>query len=337
MRRVFFLFIFFCFSARADEPLRVGYGPIAPFVITTEIEAGPIGFDIDLWSSIAKELQQPYRLIPVASVTEGLSKVESGELDIALGAISITLDREQRVDFTYPVYDTGLGVMIKLSKVSYWDAYRLDIILGFLLLIISAGHLIWFCEKGSLFDKRYFRGVFEGIYWAIVTASTVGYGDKVAKGRGGQLVAILVIFLSLPLFGMFIGNITSAITLQEQRAAINSPSDLGGKVGVIKGTTSADFVGRYRLNLVQVSSSKELFQYFEEGYVDSIVYDIPALKYYAQRSKDAVVLPQTFDPQHLAFAVANGSPLRERVNHVFLRLHEAKYLDKLKVRWFGTL
>jgi ABC-type amino acid transport substrate-binding protein len=49
------------------------------------------------------------------------------------------------------------------------------------------------------------------------------------------------------------------------------------------------------------------------------------------------VLSKTFDPQHLAFAVANGSPLRERINHVFLRLRETRDLDRIKVRWFGQL
>ena len=48
-------------------------------------------------------------------------------------------------------------------------------------------------------DDRYGPGVFEGIYWAVVTASTVGYGDKAPVRPLGRVLAMLVIIISLPM------------------------------------------------------------------------------------------------------------------------------------------
>ena len=48
-------------------------------------------------------------------------------------------------------------------------------------LIIIAGHIMWYLEStdnSEEFSPIYITGVGDGMWWALVTLSTVGYGDR---------------------------------------------------------------------------------------------------------------------------------------------------------------
>ena len=49
-----------------------------------------------------------------------------------------------------------------------------------------------------------------GLYWAIVTAATVGYGDIAARTSTGRLITVAVILTAVPLLGAVFARMTSA-------------------------------------------------------------------------------------------------------------------------------
>ncbi len=49
-----------------------------------------------------------------------------------------------------------------------------------------------------------------GLYWAIATATTVGYGDVVPRDPAGRLVAVVVMLGAIPLLGAAFAAATSA-------------------------------------------------------------------------------------------------------------------------------
>jgi len=51
--------------------------------------------------------------------------------------------------------------------------------------------------------------MWDAMWWTLVTAATVGYGDKVPLTTGGRLVAIIVMLLGIGLLGMITGRIAS--------------------------------------------------------------------------------------------------------------------------------
>jgi glutamine transport system substrate-binding protein len=70
-----------------------------------------VGFDIDLWAAIAKQLNLKYTLRPMDfnGIIPGL---QTGSVDVALAGITIRDDRKKVVDFSDPYYDSGLAILV---------------------------------------------------------------------------------------------------------------------------------------------------------------------------------------------------------------------------------
>jgi voltage-gated potassium channel Kch len=56
-------------------------------------------------------------------------------------------------------------------------------------------------------------GAVTGLYWAVTTATTVGYGDVAARNTTGQLISVLVMLTTIPL----LANAMSHAHLRRQK------------------------------------------------------------------------------------------------------------------------
>lgn len=113
-----------------------------------------------------------------------------------------------------------LGLLIQLS-----DSFKkvlarnhLGMTLGIsALLIIIAGYLIAGIDPGI-------KSVGDGIWWALVTISSVGYGDIVPTTTAGRLFASVLIMLGMALFSIVTANLSVFFISQaEQSGEMESP------------------------------------------------------------------------------------------------------------------
>ncbi|MFA9560235.1 TrkA family potassium uptake protein [Evansella sp. AB-rgal1] len=79
-----------------------------------------------------------------------------------------------------------------------------------ILFLILIGNIIHFIEPEA------YPTIFDGIWWAIVTISTVGYGDFVPETVLGRFLGMLLIILGIALFSFFITNLASSTVLTQQ-------------------------------------------------------------------------------------------------------------------------
>ncbi len=70
---------------------------------------------------------------------------------------------------------------------------------------------------GTLFSITQTVSLFTGIYWAITTATTVGYGDVTPKNTTGRLIAAGVMLTAIPLFASLFAVVAASLTAQEIR------------------------------------------------------------------------------------------------------------------------
>lgn len=76
------------------------------------------------------------------------------------------------------------------------------IVVATLIVVVGAGALI------TLIDREEYPNVGVGLWWAIQTVTTVGYGDVAPKDVGGRVVAALVMLYGIA----FIAIVTAVIT-----------------------------------------------------------------------------------------------------------------------------
>jgi voltage-gated potassium channel Kch len=74
-------------------------------------------------------------------------------------------------------------------------------------------------------DRREFPTIGRGLWWAVQTVTTVGYGDAVPHATTGRVVAI-VVMLSAIAFVTVVTAAVTAILIDRGRGGSSSPEDL---------------------------------------------------------------------------------------------------------------
>lgn len=74
-----------------------------------------VGFDIDIWAAIAKDIGLEYELQPM-DFNGLIPALQSGNIDVAIAGMTIKSKREEVVDFAYPYYDAGLRILVKSGE-----------------------------------------------------------------------------------------------------------------------------------------------------------------------------------------------------------------------------
>lgn len=74
-----------------------------------------VGFDIDMWTMIAEELELEFELRPMDfnGIIPGL---QTGQLDVALAGITIREDRAEVIDFSDGYYESGFRIMVPIDS-----------------------------------------------------------------------------------------------------------------------------------------------------------------------------------------------------------------------------
>ncbi|MDJ1169806.1 transporter substrate-binding domain-containing protein [Roseofilum sp. BLCC_M154] len=321
--------------------LKVGTKALEPFVFL-ESDGNPFGYSIELWDTLAQDLNLDYEWVIFNSVGEVLAAVETGEVDLAIAAFTITANREETLDFSHPYYPTGLQAMVRdyrqrpllilWSYISSPEALKaIGILLG--ISIISA-HLVWFFERRNnpeMFPKSYLRGIWEALWWSFVTATTVGYGDKSPVGFVGRLVAIFWMFLSLFVVGYF----TSSLTAQRLRAASTLQDLYGNPIGAVRETTAAEFVRQQPMKMVPFTSYEQGYQALREGKIQGFVADAPTLRYHTSNNPEFRLLLPLLTQEYYGIVFPQESPLTEPINIHLLQLKEQDWLNSLNQKWFS--
>jgi len=74
-----------------------------------------VGFDVDLWAAIAKELKLDYTLKPM-DFSGIIPALQTKNVDLALAGITITEERKKAIEFSDGYYKSGLLVMVRENE-----------------------------------------------------------------------------------------------------------------------------------------------------------------------------------------------------------------------------
>ncbi len=327
-----------------------------PLIVTT-VERPPFtffengqpvrGFSIDLWDEIARRIGREYRYRPTESFKDMLDQVRDHKADLAVANISITAEREQYLDFSLPIYDSGLKVMIRAENGQpsllqlFWESGAVQLIIGATLILLVIAHLMWWFEGGKqpYFRKEWPGGVWDAFWWAFIIVTMGGFELERPRGRFSRVLAVFWIIVGLFFISTFTAKITTALTVGELSSSISGWQDLKNrKVGVPKGTTMERFAIKHGLNTVTFDDFQQALKALEKGKVFAILADAPVAEYYATQvsNGEVVTVGETFAPDKIGIALQDGSPLREPINRALLQIIEDGTYAEIRQRYFGN-
>lgn len=342
------LFLLISSSIILPQELVVGTKVAEPFVIK-EANGEWSGVSMKLWKEIAKEMNVEYTIKEYD--LEGLIKaVSKNEVDIGVSPMTITAEREKIFDFSHPYYITGLTIAIPAkddsSLLTVLGRFVSPQFLGTLLLLFfilfMVGLLAWFFERKNNqeeFGGNTISGILSGFWWAAVTMTTVGYGDKSPKTIGGRIVGLVWMFAALIIISSITAAITSALTVKQLDSQIQSLNDLRhADVGTVSGSSSEEFLRSEKLVSNLYDKPIDAINALASGKIDAVVYDAPILKYLIKSkhlSQKIKVLPANLQPQHYGFSLPSKSKIREKVNQILLKkTNESEWQDVI-FNYFG--
>jgi len=327
--------------------LKVAIKNVAPFVFDEGGEK--VGFSIDLWQALVKETGILYEFVEVTSVTEQIDAVESGEVDVAIAAISMTASREGIIDFSHPYFDAGLQIMTRNDRflslgslfAVLFSSEVMSALVVLIIVIIIFGHLVWLFERRTNphFQHGYFRGVWEGIWWSAVTVTTVGYGDRTPSAVLGRLLALIWMFAGLFILANFTATITTQLTLNELRSEINGTEDLRNKkIATVASSSATEYLRENNLSYVGVLEIEEAYEMLRLEQIDVIISDAPVLRYYLATGEyrhDFQIVGNLINKETYGIALPQNSPYEDELNQALLRLYENGTYDTVYDKWFS--
>ncbi|MDY7004944.1 MAG: transporter substrate-binding domain-containing protein [Cyanobacteriota bacterium] len=334
-------------SARATK-LRVGVAGSPPFVIK---DRDFKGISIEIWQELASLEELEYQLIPQSSVNDGVDNIIRGELDLVIGPISITSDRLEQVAFTQPYFLANIGLLISGERPKLWSRIQPFFGLAFMssvgllvVLLFTVGNLLWLAERRrntEQFPKDYWHGIGNGMWFALVTLTTVGYGDRAPITKTGRIIAGVWMMITMVTVSSLTAGIATSLTLSLSDQTVvqfTAPEDIkNSRIAVVRGSTGEKWAQRYEARISQTRTLVEAIDLLKLKEVDGVIFDAPALKYYLHTNpkENLKLSPVSFANESYGFMISPDSSLIEDFNIRILEMQESGKIRGIESQWLS--
>lgn len=308
------------------------------------------GLSIDFWREVADELGVEFEFREYPTIGQIKEAAEKGEFDI-IPVFTVLRENEVFLDFSNHYLRSGLATAIRAERTGYRWLHFIDRLISFefltvigtlVLLWLAAGSLVWLFEgrrNRDMFGDGALKGLGHGIWWAAVTMTTVGYGDKAPKTLGGRIVAVIWMIASIILISSFTAAITTSLTVNELSGKVRGFSDLPSvRVGSVAQSAAENYLVKRGIAVFPFKNEQDGLQAIVDSEIDAFVFDESILKYLARTQflSRVHVLPETFNHYYVSMAIPTASPIREPLNRAILKIIETGEINRLVEQYFGS-
>lgn len=336
-------------SAGPATEIRAAVTYVEPFVI--DHGGRPAGFAIDVWNEVAARLNLRTTFQVRPDVPGVLEAIRSGEADASAICLFYTRERDREFDFSYPVMNTGLQVMVRdtgegleqpiqrFLKVLFTRGMLLWL-LGAILLIVLPAHVLWWLERrqedGAIPHRKYIPGIFHAMVWS--AEALVGWAAKMPRHGLARVLGVLWLYVGVVFVAVLTASLTTNMTVQSLGGVVNGPDDLPGKkVGAVQGTTAVEYLRDAGARLQVFPTGDAMYAALDEGKVDAVVWGAAILRYHETHvgaGRVRTVGPE-FRKADLGFVVPLDSPLRKRISSAIVAMQEDGSYRRIYAHWFG--
>jgi len=337
-------------SKWSHRKVRAGIYADAPFAIP-DPEIGWKGFSVDLLTEISSRMNLELEYVPYATLPELYAALQRGDVELGVGNILVTSRGVENLEFTQPVLDGGLRIMVSGDKSHslkrLWDG----LVSGGHVRVVALGALFALCTSLALlvflrvFDTQFTRhwrqGFAESLYhvMSVLMTGKTKYSGALGQGWLGKIVAALWLCFGVATVAYVTSSVSSVMTTASLVREINGPGDLSGRViGVLEGCPATRYVATQGLSSSPYKTLDDAVSALVNRAVDAVVSDSSSLEYYDFLHPDINVneVGPLFERRHYAFAVRVGSDeVRRRLNVGLLSLRESGVLEHIRTQWFA--
>lgn len=107
-----------------------------------------------------------------------------------------------------------LRILFNTSRYFIKHAYSLEIFTIFVTILFAGADMFYAFEHGT---NEAVGSFFDCVWWAMVTITTVGYGDISPVTAGGRIVGMAMMMLGIGLLGLTTGRVASYLVKDQHR------------------------------------------------------------------------------------------------------------------------
>jgi ABC-type amino acid transport substrate-binding protein len=333
-------------EVKAPRVLQVGVIAASPLYMKTP-DGRWEGFSAELWQLVAQQLNLPFEFREFSSLESLIGAIEKREIDV-FPSLPVGERFESIMDFSQSYLKSGLSIAVPAEGAEYrwlrifegiFSKHILKAIGLLVFLSMAAGILVWLFERrknDEMFGDGTAGGIGHGFWWAVVTMTTVGYGDKAPRTAGGRIVALIWMLFSIIFIASFTANITTSLTIDELRGKVHGLNDLyNARVGSVSQSEGFDFLTKQGIAVIPFEDMQEGLAAVANRKIDAFVLNEQVLTYQARKDFPGrvQVLPAIYDEYFVSVALQQNSPLRKPINKALLSLMKTRNWTELRNRY----
>ncbi|TRY81527.1 hypothetical protein DNTS_005815, partial [Danionella cerebrum] len=315
------------------------------------------GYCVDLASEIAKHIGIKYKISIVPDGKYGARDPETkiwngmvgelvyGKAEIAVAPLTITLVREEVIDFSKPFMSLGISIMIKKPQkskpgvFSFLDPLAYEIWMCIVFAYIGVSVVLFLVSRFSPYEWHTEEpeegsdgtpsdqppnefGIFNSLWFSLGAFMQQGC-DFTPRSLSGRIVGGVWWFFTLIIISSYTANLAAFLTVERMRSKIAVYEKMWS---YMKSAEPTVFTKTTAEGVARVRKSKGKYAFLLESTMN---------EYTEQRKPcDTMKVGGNLDSKGYGVATPKGSQLGNAVNLAVLKLNEQGLLDKLKNKWW---
>lgn len=341
MIRCIALLLLLVTSAQADA-LKVGFVDMPPFSWQQE-DGTWTGVAVDLWTRTAESAGIAWTAVKADTPNGLVEQLAAGTIDVAATGLTVTAERARHVDFLPSFELNSVGIVSRPAEgLQFWhllagltDAAFLGMSVLVVSLIVVFGVAIWLAERRGNpgeFGGGHHHGLGSGLWWSMVTMSTVGYGDKSPRTWAGRMIAGLWIVMALVLVSVFTGAAASVFTQRTSDTVAHTWSLKGRSVGALADGSTQSWLRTKGVKARGYPTSIEGVQAVQRGEIDVFAGDVSMLRWVLlEQYIDDLEVLDGLKQERLSLAIRPGlAQERDLTVHMLQVMASPAWADSLR-------
>ncbi|KAF3341095.1 glutamate receptor 2.7-like protein [Carex littledalei] len=307
------------------------------------------GFCIDVFTAAINRLNSlilyefvPFKIRGNFTYDHLVDELYLKNIDIAIGDLTTTSSRSEKVSFTQPFVTSGLAMIIPMkhnnaSMMLTKPFTPLLWITIFTLLFYYFG-AVWYLERNHEKADEDFHGPWYrqigATFWIIGNTIFQNHGDKVGNFYT-KTVIISWLLVVLIVSNCFTANLSSILVTERLKSVVDKS---------VAGCDGAPFVISYLENvlnykpenIVRITDQDDYPVAFQKKSITSAYLESPYVRVFLSKHNDYAVYGETQMLGGFAFALQKGDPMTADLSKEILTLAEDGTIKKLESKWFNV-